>query len=101
MAVLDGAVEEVRYPTPKEVQPGPLVATDAKVFGAGQVAYITDDIGLHVVRSGHRDLPACSLHLYASPYDACNTYCPDTGLITRIQLTDHSVRGKLVAQEVG
>ena len=39
------------------------------------------------------------LALYAKPYDACNCYCPESGEITRRELTDHSVRGELVPQK--
>ena len=99
MAVLDGDVEEARYPTPKEVRPGPLTPRESKVFARGQVAYIHDDIGLHLVR-GFGGSPAVSLHLYAKPYDACNVYCPETGKISRKTFQNHSVRGRLVAEGV-
>ena len=94
MAVLDGDVEEVRYCRPEEVCEGPLEPRCANSFQTGQVAYISDDIGLHVVRSSVRDQPAVSLHLYASPYDHCNLYCPETGKITRKTLANYSHRGQ-------
>ena len=68
--------------------------------GRGQVAFIHDDIALHLVRSAKADRPAVSLHLYARPFDACNCYCPETGEVTRKELTNYSVRGELVAQGV-
>lgn len=95
MAVMDGHVEELRYCTPEEVVPGPLRPRDASVFETGGVAFIRDEIGLHLVRSAH-DAPAVSLHLYAAPYTHCNVYCPETGRVTRKRLGDHSVRGVLV-----
>lgn len=98
MAVLDGEVEEVQYCTPEEVRPGPLEPRGAKALGRGQVAFIRDDIALHLVRSAHQDRPAVSLHLYATPYDECSCYCPETGTVTRQSLTNHSVRGELVSQ---
>ncbi len=97
MGVLDGRIEELRYVTPDQVVPGPLAPTDSKVFEAGQVAFIRDDIGLHVVR-GADGRPGVSLHLYASPYDACNVYCPDTGAISRRHFRNHSENGELCAQ---
>jgi len=95
MAVMDGHVEELRYCTPEEVVPGPLVPREAKTFPRGGVAFIRDEIGLHLVRSAN-DAPAISLHLYAAPYSHCNVYCPETGRVTRKRLGDHSVRGVLV-----
>ena len=97
MGVLEGDVEEVRYVTPERVRPGPLEPRSSRVFPKGQVAFIRDDIALHLVR-GARGGRAVSLHLYAAPYDACNCYCPETGAITRTRFTNHSVRGKLCAR---
>ena len=96
MVVLDGDVEEMGFCTPAGMRPGPLAANGSRTFSRGQVAFIRDDIGLHVVRSGNTEQRAVSLHLYARPFDACNCYCPETGEITRKQLTNHSVRGELV-----
>lgn len=96
MAVLDGEIEEVRYPLP--VAAGPLRAKGAQTFRAGQVAFIRDEMGLHLVRPpvGART-GGITMHLYSSPYDACNVYCPDTGKVTRKSLAHHSVRGQLLA----
>ena len=99
MAVLDGAVEELRYRMPG-AGTGALDPHDAKAYGVGQVAFIHDDIGLHLVRSADRGRPAVSLHLYTAPYDACNCYCPETGHITRTKLVNYSERGRLVAPEL-
>jgi len=97
MAVLEGRVEEVQYPTPAEVLPGPLTPRGSKVFDPSSVAYISDDIGLHLVRSADPAQAAVSLHLYAAPYDECSCYCPETGRVTRKTLSNHSVRGVLVS----
>ncbi len=94
MAVLDGQMEEIHYPRPDEVQPGPLEPRKSCIFERGQVAYINDDIALHVVKSAG-DQPGVSLHLYSKGYDFCNIYCPDTGEITRKALSNYSERGKL------
>jgi len=96
MAVLDGSLEEVRYPMPAGDAPGPLSPAGAQTFARGQVAFIRDEMGLHLVRppasSGGGGV---SMHLYSAPFAACNCYCPDTGRITRTQLAYHSIRGKL------
>lgn len=91
MAVLDGRLEELRYAMPPAGHRGPLHARESQVFEAGRVAFIRDEMGLHLVRPvGGR---AVSLHLYAAPYAECNVYCPETGKITRKRMVDHSVRG--------
>ncbi|MSR62310.1 MAG: hypothetical protein EXS08_07690 [Planctomycetes bacterium] len=97
MAVLDGEVEEVRFPMPDGPR-GPLAAKGAATFRAGQVAFIRDEIGLHLVRPARTSASGgVTLHLYASPYDECNCYCPDTGSVTRKRLGYHSVRGRVLA----
>jgi cysteine dioxygenase len=96
MAVLEGSVEEVRFDLPASGHRGPLDAQATLRYDAGQVAFIRDEMGLHLVRGAVRDERAVSLHLYAAPYDACNCYCPDTGEVTRKTLTNHSERGKVL-----
>ena len=94
MAVLEGQVEEARYCRPTEVAEGRLDPRSANTFQRGQVAYISDEIGLHVVRSAVPTQSAVSLHLYASPYDTCSVYCPDTGRQERKVLRNFSSRGR-------
>jgi len=98
MAVLDGEMEELRYAMPSVSAPGPLLPKSSHRFACGQVAFIRDEMGLHLVRP----LPGLAtggvtLHLYAAPYDECNCYCPRTGVVTRKKLAHHSVRGRLMA----
>ena len=94
MAVLDGTLEELRYPMPPSDHRGPIKASESFLYEQGGVAFIRDEMGLHLVRPvGGR---AVSLHLYATPYDECNVYCPDTGIITRKRMSDYSVRGRLI-----
>ena len=97
MAVLDGAIEEVRYDWPDEKTPGPIQKKGGKSFAAGQVAFIRDELGLHLVRpAAGSPTGGVTLHLYSSPYDECNCYCPDTGRVTRKKLGHYSVRGRLL-----
>ncbi len=97
MAVLDGEVEEVRYPMPSEGQAGPLQPKAALRFAPGQVAFIRDEMGLHLVRPLRTSAAGgVTLHLYAAPYDECNCYCPETGSVTRKKLGYHSVRGRIL-----
>jgi len=98
MAVLEGEIEEVRYPMPSGAGPGPLRSKGTLRFGAGQVAFIRDEMGLHLVRPATTSATGgVTLHLYSSPYDECNCYCPETGLVTRKKLGHHSVRGRILA----
>jgi len=96
MCVIEGRVEEVRYCIPEEVRTGPLEASGSHVFAQGEVAFIRDEIGLHLVRSAASDEPAISCHLYAAPSDQCNVYCPDTGKVTCQDLQNYSVRGRIL-----
>ena len=96
MVVLDGEIEEVRYAFPAAGHVGALDPIGAKTFRVGDVAYIQDEIGLHLVRTASPRLAGVSLHLYAAPYDECNVYCPRTGRITRKRLVNDSVRGRAV-----
>lgn len=97
MAVLEGEIEEVGFPTPSGRDPGPLHPRGSRVFRPGQVAFIRDEIGLHLVRPARSDSQGVTLHLYSAPYDECNCYCPDTGRVSRRRLVHHSVRGQLLA----
>lgn len=95
MAVLEGEIEEVQYAFPEPGKRGPLTTLRSRVYPPAEVAFIRDEIGLHLVR-GHGGRPAVSLHVYAAPYEACNMYCPETGKVERVRLAYHSIRGELV-----
>jgi cysteine dioxygenase len=97
MGVLEGCIEEVRFEMPTLGQTGAPKSLGAQSFQTGQVAYIRDEMGLHLVRPAPG--PAVSLHLYAAPYDECNCYCPETGKITRKRLFNYSERGQLLTQD--
>ncbi len=96
MAVLDGEIEEVRYPFPSGDGTAPLRPQTSLRFQQGQVAFIRDEMGLHLVRPA-RPAPGVTLHLYSSPYDECNCYCPDTGQVTRKRLGHYSIRGRILS----
>jgi len=96
MAVLDGNIEELRYasPDPSGAPPAvlPMQVTERATFEPGQVAFIRDDIGLHLVRS--KGGPAASLHLYAKPFGTCRVFDAETGVATDRELVDDTVRGR-------
>jgi cysteine dioxygenase len=100
MAVLEGAMEELRYPWPDPGRRGPLLPRGSMTFLAGQVGFIRDEIGLHLIRPAGVGTSGVTLHLYAAPYDECNCYSPETGAVTRRKLSHHSIRGRLLAPSV-
>jgi cysteine dioxygenase len=93
MAVLDGELEEVHFRATEGAgsEGAALREGRARRFGQGEVAYIHDDIALHLIRPapGHT---AVSLHLYAAPIDACRTF-DASGAPQAIEVGYHSVRG--------
>jgi cysteine dioxygenase len=94
MAVLEGELEELHFrPTPEG-----LVEGRSKVLGPGGVAYIKDEIALHLIRptNGRRGV---SLHLYANPIDTCRTFDRVTGEPVEVEMRYHSVRGVLCPEE--
>jgi len=96
MAVLEGGMQEVHYQ--QGAQNTPPLEGRVQSFQCGQVAYIVDDIALHLVRptGGERGV---SLHLYSSPIDACRTFDPLTGEARLTEVGYHSVRGELCAEK--
>lgn len=92
MAVLEGRMEEVQFACPDGPPCGPLVRRCSLSFDPGQVAYISDEIGIHLVRpiAG----PGVSLHLYSRPYDTCKVYDLTTGVESIKTLTYDSIDGE-------
>jgi len=89
MAVLEGRIEELQYEWPGARATGPLRATGARGYEAGKVAYIDDDIALHLVRPAD-GRAGISLHLYSRPIETCLAYDESTGSVLPRQLTYHS-----------
>lgn len=99
MAVLAGEIEELRYAWPESEGAAPIASQGALSFGEGDVAFIRDEMGLHLVRPAASSATGgVTLHLYSAPYDECNCYCPDTGRVTRKRLGHDSVRGRVLPQ---
>jgi len=96
MAILDGDIEEIQFEEPRAGHAGPLKRTSSRVCARGKVAYIDDDIALHVVRPVPGTMGA-SLHLYSRPIETCGIYDPDTGKVSQRTMRYHSVRGVLAA----
>jgi len=92
MAILEGEIEEIQFEEPRAGHAGPLKRTSTRTCARGKVAYIDDDIALHVVRPVP-GTAGCSLHLYSRPIETCGIYDPDTGVVSQRTLRYHSVRG--------
>lgn len=97
MAVVEGVVEEVQF---RRVADGaPLQEGRTTALERGGVAYIHDDIALHLVRSG-AGARGASLHLYARPYATCLVYDRETGAEERKALVYHSLDGRRLESPV-
>ncbi|MBL6755751.1 MAG: cysteine dioxygenase family protein [Planctomycetes bacterium] len=88
MAILDGALEEEHF----SARDGQLKRGRVKVYDAGGVAFIRDEIALHQIRAGEAG-DGVSLHLYSRPIDDCLSFCPESGESTPIRVGYTSVRG--------
>lgn len=95
MAVLEGDIEEVQFEWPRPDAVEPLRSTRTTRLSAGKVAYIHDDIALHLVRpaGGARGV---SLHLYSRPIDTCNVYDSISGKVAPRTMAYYSVGGRRV-----
>lgn len=98
MAVLDGRIEEVQFACPEGATSGELRQCRALSYERGEVAYISDDIGIHLVRPMQR--AGVSLHLYSRPYDVCKVYDLATGVESIKALTYDSIFGERLTAPV-
>lgn len=78
VAVLHGTLEETRFATPAPGETGPLRVVNRVQARAGEVCYINDGMGLHIMANPTTDDVTVSLHVYAPPYKACHLFDPLT-----------------------
>ena len=92
MAVLDGTLEEVHFREPADSGEC-LIQGRSLQLGRGEVAFIEDEIALHLIRpvAGKSGV---SLHLYAKPIDTCRVYDPQSGVSRTVEMGYASVRGE-------
>ncbi|GAB5588017.1 hypothetical protein Unana1_02917 [Umbelopsis nana] len=65
------------------------------VYGADQVTYVHDKIGLHRIANPSYERGAVSLHLYTPPYETCKTFEEQTGRARSSgKCSFYSVRGR-------
>jgi cysteine dioxygenase len=83
----------------------PLITTKTTIYNKDEVAYISDQIGLHEIRNTSSTEQAVSLHLYTPPHAAnfgFNLFDATTGKSTHIkQAGFFSDRGTLVREMKG
>ena len=97
MAVLDGDIEEVHFR--QEGENEPMAEGRTTGLGRGEVAFIQDEIALHLIRP--RAGRGISLHLYAQPIDECKIYDRMTGAESLVQVGYHTVRGEKCTESAG
>lgn len=108
MKILQGQLTETRYDFPEtqaaKESAGAMEVTLETVYIENQVAYMSDELGVHRMWNNGTDF-AVSLHLYTPPNivrDGCYIFDGNTGKSTHIKTCDYfSVRGKLVVGVVG
>lgn len=108
--MLKGTLDEVRYNfpsteisegrSPEELKPSMVTS-----FHAGDVSYMSDDLGLHRMANPDPNNVAVSLHLYTPPYAVkfgCHVYDARTGKSTKCDMSNlFSDRGVLNLRKPG
>lgn len=99
MGCLEGQIEETYYHVKDEPETGPeegicpnLIKGKTETHSTGEIAYIRDEIALHVIRPLEGD--AASLHLYAPPIRSCLTYIPALGKTVRKKVGYYTLNGE-------
>ncbi|KAK9765509.1 hypothetical protein K7432_006120 [Basidiobolus ranarum] len=104
MKILDGELVESQYHWPENFDESqidgeshksqPMSLSQKTVYERDQVAYISDQIGLHRVANASPVKKAISLHLYTPPIESCETFCEDTSEARRSgNCVFHSIHG--------
>lgn len=95
MKICDGTLTEELYCKPDEVVQGEKLAPcHVTELPTNDVAYISDQVGMHRIANASHTIPAVSLHLYSPPYQKCKSYCDVTGTARCSgKIAFHSVEG--------
>jgi len=104
MGVCEGKIEETYFTSSGEpLVPGVCAegscpslksSTPPEVHAPGEVAYIRDEIALHMIKPVDGD--AVSLHLYSPPIKMCNIYVPELGKVSQKKMGYYSIDKKKV-----
>lgn len=89
---VDGEVEEMRF----RFEDKSLKLSKNMRLGAGDISYMTDDMGYHLIKNPN-DQRAMTLHIYAAPIDECEVFDPANNVfkITQMQY-DYSFSEEVV-----
>ncbi|KAK3577380.1 hypothetical protein CHS0354_008478 [Potamilus streckersoni] len=101
LKVLEGSVKEELYDWPSqhqdlasEPEQHGLECRKISTFNTNEVAYISDNIGLHRVENPSHTDKAVTLHLYSPPFQECYCFDKMTGHSTVSKMTFWSKFGK-------
>ncbi|XP_062597517.1 cysteine dioxygenase type 1-like [Saccostrea cucullata] len=95
MKVLDGNAQEELFDWPSESEDMVSMSSKGKnLYKRDEVAYISDDIGLHRVENPSHSDTAVTLHLYSPPFSECQSFDERTGNANKVQVTFWSQYGK-------
>lgn len=92
---VDGNLTEIRF---EEKAIGELVETHRMILEPGKLTYMEDSMGYHQIRneSGQR---AMTLHVYASPIDACNAYDEEEGIFKEVYPKYTTIKGEVNTED--
>ncbi|XP_061180546.1 cysteine dioxygenase type 1-like [Saccostrea echinata] len=95
MKVLDGHAQEELFEWPSESEDMVSMTPKGKnLYKRNEVAYISDEIGLHRVENPSHSDTAVTLHLYSPPFSECQSFDERTGNANKVQVTFWSQYGK-------
>ncbi|XP_048750122.2 cysteine dioxygenase type 1-like [Ostrea edulis] len=95
MKVLDGHAQEELFDWPAGSEEMHTMTSKGKnLYKKQEVAYISDEIGLHRVENPSHSDTAVTLHLYSPPFSECQSFDERTGNANKVQVTFWSQYGK-------
>jgi len=74
--MLSGSLQEVQFDRDTH---GKLHENNVRLFGANDVSYMNDTLGVHQIINPSNKDTAVSLHIYAPPFKQCNIFQPVSG----------------------
>ncbi|XP_075259768.1 cysteine dioxygenase type 1-like [Convolutriloba macropyga] len=95
MKVLQGEIKETLFDFPKHKK-APLPEKSVTLLQPEEVAYISDDIGLHRLENPSAYEEAMTLHVYIPSFNCTDRYDERTGKKQKIMLTFTSKDGQKV-----
>ncbi len=92
---IQGTVEEMRF----EGEDGLLKETNRMVLTPGKLTYMNDKMGYHSIQNISNQR-AMTLHIYASPIDACKVYNDQKDCFEIKEMSYHTYKGDEVEAPV-